>query len=92
MESQIQFHGLKPKECLIKLHPRVGESEIRTEDVCKIIEKEGDTVALIMLGGVNYYTGQVFNFKKITEIAHKKNIVVGFDLAHAAGNVEFRTS
>ena len=87
VESQLNFHGLKPEECLIKLYPRVGESEIRTEDIYKIIEKEGDTVALIMLGGVNYYTGQVFNFKKITEFAHKKNIVVGFDLAHAAGNV-----
>ena len=76
VESQLNFHGLKPKECLIKLHPRVGESEIRTEDVYKIIEKEGDTVALIMLCGVNYYTVQVFNFKKIKEFAHK-NIVVG---------------
>ncbi len=88
VESQIKFHGFTPKEALIKLRPRYGESEIRTKDVCEIIEKEGDAVALIMLGGVNYYTGQLFNFAKITQIAHKKNIKVGFDLAHAIGNVK----
>ena len=88
VESQIKFHGFTPKEALIKLKPREGESEIRTEDICEIIEKEGDTVALIMLGGVNYYTGQVFDFYTITKKAHKKNIKVGFDLAHAAGNVK----
>ena len=88
VESQIKFHGFAPKEALIKLKPRDGESEIRTKDIFEIIEKEGDAVALIMLGGVNYYTGQVFDFAAITQIAHKKNIKVGFDLAHAAGNVK----
>ena len=88
VESQIKFHGFKLEEALIKLNPRDGESGIRTEDVCEIIDKEGEEVALIMLGGVNYYTGQAFDFATITEIAHTKNIKVGFDLAHAAGNIK----
>ncbi len=87
VESQIRFHGFNPENALIKLRPRDGESVVRTEDICEIIEKEGDELAVIMLGGVNYYTGQVFDFAKITELAHKKNIYVGFDLAHAAGNI-----
>lgn len=87
VESQIKFHGFTPEEALIKLKPRADESRIRNEDICEIIEKEGDGVALVLLGGVNYYTGQVFDFASITEKAHKKNIIVGFDLAHAAGNI-----
>ncbi len=88
VESQIKHHGLTPEKSLIKLRPRVGESAIRTEDIHEIIEREGDEIALIMLGGVNYYTGQVFDFEKITKIAHNKGINVGFDLAHAAGNIK----
>ncbi|MDA9344793.1 kynureninase [Flavobacteriales bacterium] len=88
VESQIKHHGLTPETSLIKLRPRVGESAIRTEDIHEIIEREGDEIALIMLGGVNYYTGQVFDFEKITKIAHNKGINVGFDLAHAAGNIK----
>jgi kynureninase len=88
VESQIKHHGYSAEESLIKLTPRDGESAIRTEDIEVIIEREGDEIALIMLGGVNYYTGQVFDFEKITKSAQEKGIVVGFDLAHAAGNVK----
>jgi len=88
VESQIKLHGFSTEEALIKLKPRDEESGVRTIDICEIIEKEGDSVALIMLGGVNYYTGQLFDFDRITDLAHKKNIKVGFDLAHAAGNVK----
>lgn len=88
VESQIKHHGFNVDNSLIKLRPRDGEAAIRTEDISEIIEKEGDSIALIMLGGVNYYTGQVFDFEQITELAHTKGINVGFDLAHAAGNVK----
>ena len=88
VESQIKFHGYSIDDTLIKLTARDGESVIRTEDIESIIKSEGSEVALIMLGGVNYYTGQVFDIKKITQTAHKKSITVGFDLAHAAGNIK----
>ena len=88
VESQIKHHGLSPATSLIKLRPRDGESAIRTEDIQTIIESEGDEISLIMLGGVNYYTGQVFDFENITKLGHAKGINVGFDLAHAAGNIK----
>jgi len=88
VESQIKHHGFNVENSLIKLTPRDGEASIRTEDIEEIIEKEGDSIALIMLGGVNYYTGQVFDFKNITKISQEKGIKVGFDLAHAAGNIK----
>jgi kynureninase len=87
VESQIKFHGLDPAASLIQLAPRDGEATLRTKDIIAVIEREGDSVALIMLGGVNYYTGQAFEFKKITEAGHRKGCVVGFDLAHASGNL-----
>ena len=90
VESQIKHHGLSPKTSLIKLIPRVGEAAIRKEDIAEIIEKEGDEISLIMLGGVNYYTGQVFDFETITKLAQTKGINVGFDLAHAAGNIKLK--
>ena len=90
VKSQIKFHGFNPDEALIELYPREGENTIRTEDIEALIEREGDSIALIMLGGVNYYTGQAFEMKRVTEAGHKKNIVVGFDLAHAAGNLKLQ--
>ncbi len=90
IESQIKFHGLDVDGSLIELAPRDGESTLRTEDIVETIEREGDTVALVMLGGVNYYTGQAFDMAAITAAGHAKGAIVGFDLAHAAGNLELR--
>ncbi|MDH3492527.1 MAG: kynureninase, partial [Acidobacteriota bacterium] len=98
VKSQIAFHmGLRPKtsglgteDWLIELVPRDGETCLRTEDIIATIEEHADSVALIMLGGVNYYTGQLFDMKAITEAGHKVGAVVGFDLAHAAGNVKLK--
>lgn len=87
LQSQIRFHGYDPSESLIEMKPRDGESVIRTEDIEALIEKEGSSIALIMFAGVNYYTGQAFEFKRIALAGHAKGCVVGFDLAHAAGNL-----
>lgn len=87
MESQLRLHGFDPQTSLIKIYPRQGETCIRTEDIDTIIEEQGDEIALILIGGVNYYTGQVFDMQHITQKGHSKNIIVGFDLAHAAGNL-----
>ncbi|MEO7176457.1 MAG: kynureninase [Saprospiraceae bacterium] len=86
--SQIKFHGFDPKDALIELYPREGESALRTEDILRKIDEEGDQIALIMIGSINYYTGQAFDLKSITEAGHKKSCVVGFDHAHAAGNLD----
>jgi len=75
---------------LIELSPREGESTLRTDDILETIDREGDSIALILLGGVNYYTGQAFDMKAITAAGHKAGAIVGFDLAHAAGNIELR--
>jgi kynureninase len=88
--SHIKFHGFDPENSLIELKPREGEANLRTEDIEKTIAENGDSIALILLGGVNYYTGQKFDFRRITEAGQKAGAVVGFDLAHAAGNVELK--
>lgn len=88
LQSQLNFHGFKPKEALIEIEPRQGEYHIRHEDIYEAIEKNKDSLALIMIGGVNYFSGQVFDMKAITEAGHKAGAIVGFDLAHAAGNIK----
>lgn len=86
LESQIKFHGLS-LEHLVEVAPREGEHLIREEDVLSKIKELGDELAIIMIGGVNYYTGQLFDMKKITQAGHAVGAIVGFDLAHAAGNI-----
>jgi kynureninase len=87
LESQVKFHGLNPEETIIEVSPREGEHCIREEDIQSYIEEVGDELALVFWGGVNYYTGQVFDMPKITEIAKEVGAFVGFDLAHGVGNV-----
>jgi kynureninase len=89
LESQIKFHGLS-MEHLVEVSPREGEQLIREEDILDKIQELGDELALVMIGGVNYYTGQLFDMKKITEAGHSAGAIVGFDLAHAAGNVNLQ--
>ncbi len=87
-ESQVQFHGFNPDEAIIEVSPRQGEHTIRHEDIIEAIESNADSLALVLFGGVNYYTGQLFDMKSIAETAHKAGAYAGFDLAHAAGNAE----
>jgi kynureninase len=87
-ESQTKFHGLNPADAIIEVSPREGEHTLRTEDIVSTIKEHGDSVALVLFGGVNYYTGQLFDMKTITETVHAIGAYAGFDLAHAAGNVE----
>jgi kynureninase len=86
VHSQAKFHGYDAS-AVIELTPRAGEMLLRTEDVLQFIEEKGDTVALFLMGGVNYYTGQRYDIRAITRAAKAKGITVGWDLAHAAGNV-----
>ncbi|MEE2834414.1 MAG: kynureninase [Myxococcota bacterium] len=86
--SQARFHGLDPAEAVIELQPRPGEDCLRQEDIEALLEREGDQIALVLFGGVNYYTGQAFDMEAITRVGHAAGCVVGFDLAHAAGNLE----
>jgi kynureninase len=88
VKSHLNCHGLDPKTSLIELKPRAGENCLRTEDIEKTLETSGAEIALILLGGVNYYTGQAYDMPRITEIGHRIGAIVGFDLAHAAGNIE----
>lgn len=90
LETQLKFHGLNPEEHLIEVSPREGEELIREEDIYQAIQEAGDELALIMIGGVNYYTGQYFDLQKITELGHQVGAKVGFDLAHGAGNVNVK--
>lgn len=88
LQSQLKFHGFKVQDALIEIEPREGEYHIHEEDILAAIEKNKDSLALIMIGGVNYFSGQVFDMKRITEAGHKAGAIVGFDLAHAAGNIK----
>jgi kynureninase len=87
IKSQIAFHGFDPATALIELTPRPGESLLRDEDIHAAIEREGPSTALILLGGVNYSTGQAFDLAGIARAGHTRGCVVAFDLAHAAGNL-----
>jgi len=90
VQSQIRFHGFDPATSLIELTPRPGELCVRDEDIDSLIERSGHDIALIMLGGVNYATGQAFDLARITRSGRAQGCVVGFDLAHAAGNLHLK--
>ncbi len=86
-ESQLKFHGIDPSKGLIELKPRAGEFTLRTEDILQAIHDHRKDVALVIFGAVQYYSGQFFNLKEITKAGHAADAYVGFDLAHAMGNV-----
>ena len=88
IKSQIKFHGFDPKDTLIELSPRKGEATLRTKDILAAVRDINEELATVILGGVNYYTGQVFDMQSITKAGHKAGAFVGFDLAHGAGNLE----
>ena len=86
-ETQAAFHGFDPADAVVEVSPREGEHTLRTEDILSVITEQGDSVALVLFSGVNYYTGQLFDMERITKAAHAVGAYAGFDLAHAAGNV-----
>ncbi len=88
--SQVQFHGFDPETAIVEVRPREGEVLLRTEDIVATIEREGSEVALVLFGGLNYYTGQFYDLPAITRAGHAVGARVGFDLAHAIGNVPLR--
>lgn len=88
VQSQLAFHGYDPKQGLVEWKPREGEELLRMDDLEKILEEEGDEIALLLIGGVNYYTGQFLELKKIAALGHQKGCIVGIDLAHGAGNIQ----
>ncbi len=90
IESQIKAHGLTPEEALIEVSPRPGEKCIREGDLLRIIAEQGDSLALVLIGGVNYYTGQYFDLQTITRAVHENGALAGYDLAHAIGNLPMK--
>ena len=88
VQTQLEFHGFDANESLIEWIPRAGEELLHIEDLEAILEARGDEIAMLLIGGVNYYTGQVFDLKKIAELGHAKGCMVGIDLAHGAGNIQ----
>src|SRR5437763_11813056 len=87
IKTQIIHHNLDPKDALVLARPRKDEFTVHTEDILDVIDENADQLAVVMLGAVNFFTGQLVDFEKVTTAAQKKGITVGFDLAHAAGNV-----
>jgi kynureninase len=87
IKTQLIHHGLDPKHALLLVRPRKGEFRIRTGDILDLMEKHADQLALVIIGAVNFFTGQLVEIQKITAAAQKRGIAVGFDLAHAIGNV-----
>lgn len=92
LESQVRFHGFDPETAIVEVGPKEGKYLIDEQDILDKIEELGDELALVMIGGVNYYSGQLFDMKKITAAGHKVGAKVGWDLAHAYGNVELKLS
>jgi kynureninase len=90
VQSQIKFHGFDPVTSIIELKPRAGEHTMRAEDIEEVIAREGKSIAMILIGGVHYYTGQFFDMERITKAGHAQGCMMGFDLAHAAGNVPLK--
>ena len=88
IKSQIKFHGFDPQDTLIELSPRKGETTLRTKDILAAVRDINEELATVILGSVNYYTGQAFDMQSITKAGHKAGAFVGFDLAHGAGNLE----
>ncbi|NND77567.1 MAG: kynureninase [Flavobacteriales bacterium] len=88
LESQVRFHGRDPNDAIIEIAPREGQHTIETDDILLAIEEHGNELAMVMIGGVNYYSGQLMDMEKITAAGQAKGAKVGFDLAHAAGNVK----
>lgn len=87
VETQVKFHGFVPADTIIEISPVTGEKTIRTDDILQAIEQHKDSLALVLFGGINYYSGQLFEIEKITAAAQHAGAFAGFDLAHAAGNV-----
>jgi kynureninase len=90
LETYIRHLGMDPEEVIMEIGPRTGEDTIRLEDICAAIDQYHNEIALVFWGGINYYTGQLFDMQAITATAHQYGIRVGFDLAHAAGNVDLQ--
>src|SRR5437762_3674110 len=86
IKTQIAHHGLDPKDALILARPRKGEFTIGTEDIVDLINKHADQLAVVVFGGINFFTGQLFDIEKITAAAQNRGVVAGFDLAHVIGN------
>ena len=87
VESQVRWHGYAPEDAIIEVAPRPGETLLHTEDILHTIQANADSTALVLFGGVNYYTGQAYDMAAITRAAHAAGAIAGFDLAHAAGNI-----
>ncbi|WP_136466358.1 kynureninase [Flagellimonas onchidii] len=90
LQSQVRFHGFDPKDAIVEVKKRKGEHFWRKEDILQKIEETGDELALVLIGGVNYYNGQVFDMGTITKAGKAAGALVGWDLAHAAGNVALK--
>jgi len=90
LESQVKYHGYDPNDVIVEVTPRDGEYTLRTEDIIKTIKQHGNETALVLFGGLNYYTGQYYDLQAITKAAHEADTYAGFDLAHAVGNVELQ--
>jgi len=88
VQTQLEFHGFDANECLVEWHPRKGETLLRIEDLEHILEEQGDEIALLLIGGINYYTGQYLDLKEIAKLGHAKGCKVGIDLAHGVGNIQ----